>query len=77
MPAITVPDVDDATLAHLEARARQHGRTVEEEVRAILKDVATPPDPVWNEINQLRESIAASGRVFTDSVQLLREDRER
>lgn len=34
------------------------------------------PDP-WAAINAFRERLAASGRVFTDSVELIREDRDR
>lgn len=36
----------------------------------------TPADH-WAEINAFRERLAASGRVFTDSVELIREDRDR
>ena len=35
-----------------------------------------PADP-WAAINAFRERLAASGRVFTDSVELIREDRDR
>lgn len=36
----------------------------------------TKPDP-WPAINAFRERLAASGRSFTDSAELIREDRER
>lgn len=39
-------------------------------------DAATPPDP-WASINAFRERLAASGRTFSDSVDLIREDRDR
>jgi hypothetical protein len=39
---------------------------------------ATPPIPDrWAAINAFRDRLAASGRVFTDSTELIREDRER
>jgi predicted nucleotidyltransferase len=36
MPELHVPDLDDDTLAALEAQAEAHGRSVTEEARAIL-----------------------------------------
>ncbi len=41
---------------------------------------ATPPRPAadpWAGINAFRERLAASGRVFSDSTELIREDRDR
>ena len=32
---------------------------------------------VWDEVNAIRAQLAASGRAFSDSAELLREDRER
>ncbi len=31
----------------------------------------------WNQVNEFRERLAASGRTFSDSAGLIREDRER
>jgi hypothetical protein len=36
-----------------------------------------PPADPWAAINAFRERLAASGRVFSDSTELIREDRER
>jgi len=47
--------------------------------KASANGTPTPmptPDP-WAAINTFRERLAASGRVFTDSVELIREDRDR
>jgi hypothetical protein len=38
---------------------------------------ATQPADPWAATNAFRERLAASGRVFTDSAELIREDRER
>lgn len=44
MPTLTVPDLDDATLAILRQRAAKAGRSVEDEVRqAIAEMVAATP----------------------------------
>ena len=77
MSALVIPDLDDATLARLRERATSHGRSAEEEAREILAAALEgPPDP-WARINAFRERLLASGRTFSDSTELLREDRDR
>ena len=79
MSELVIPDVDDATLDRLRERAARHGRTIETEVKAILNEALPPVVPAdqWAAINALREELAASGRVFPDSTDSIREDRER
>jgi len=73
-----IADVEETVLARLQERASSHGRTVEAEARAILQEVLqTPVDPRWQRVNAIRDHLAASGRTFSDSADLLREDRER
>jgi plasmid stability protein len=76
---IVIPDLDDAVLARLRERAARHGRTIETEVKAILAEALPPTAPPvrWAAINALREELAASGRTFSDSAELIREDRDR
>ena len=40
------------------------------------RPTALAADP-WSAVNAFRQHLAASGRVFTDSADLIREDRER
>lgn len=70
--------VDDATLAQLTERARQHGRTVAEEAADALKDLA-PRLSREDMLTRLDEVAAMTpkGVPQTDSVTLLREDRDR
>jgi plasmid stability protein len=79
MSQLLIPDVDEATLARLRERAARHGRTIEMEVKAILAAALPPtvPPDQWAAINALREELAASGRTFSDSAELIREDRDR
>lgn len=76
MSALLIPNLDEAVLDRLRARASQSGRTVEEEARAILTE-APAPDPFWEQARKLRERLAATGRTFSDSAELIREDRDR
>ena len=38
MPSLTIPDLDDATLSRLRARAAAHGHSEAEEARGILTE---------------------------------------
>ena len=76
MAQIIVRNLDDAVVERLKARARSNGRSLEAEVRQILEqsakvDMATARQHVM----EIRKKLA--GRKFTDSVELIREDRDR
>jgi plasmid stability protein len=78
MSQLVIPDLDDGTLDRLRERAARHGRTIETEAKAILAEAVPIVQPEqWAAINALRDELAASGRTFPDSTELLREDRER
>lgn len=76
MPQLVLPDLDPATFDRLRQRAREHNRPVEAEAQAILAEAVRPADP-WAAVDAFRERLAASGRAFEDSTDLLREDRAR
>ncbi|MBI4342340.1 MAG: hypothetical protein HY599_03115 [Candidatus Omnitrophica bacterium] len=76
MAQILVRDLDAGVLGRLKARAKQHGRSLQGEVKMILIE----------SINlSLREARAVSarwqkrlaGRAFSNSADLIREDRNR
>ena len=78
MATILIPDVEDGTLSRLRERATAHGRTPEAEAKAMLEGLLqTPSSPVWDRVNAFREELAASGRSFSDSAELFRQDRDR
>ena len=76
MSQLVIPDLDDATLARLRERAARHSRTVEAEVQAILAEALSSTDP-WAGADAIFGELAASGRTFSDSADLIREDRDR
>ena len=77
MPQMLVRDLDPEVVERLKARARAHGRSLQKEVKAILEEAAATLS--------LREAeeVAGSwqrrlaGREYSDSAELVREDRER
>jgi plasmid stability protein len=78
MSALVILDVDEATLARLREQAMTHGRTPEMEAKAILTAaLQTPPADPWAAAEAIHQRLAATGQVFSDSAELLREDRDR
>jgi plasmid stability protein len=78
MPALLIPDMEEPLFIRLRERAASHGRTPEAEAKRILLESLSPTGAeAWAEVNALHDRLAASGRSFSDSAELLREDRDR
>jgi plasmid stability protein len=77
MSQLVISDLDTPLLERLQKRASFYGRTTEAEAKAILTAALQSPQESWDRINAFRQQLAASGRNFSDSVELLREDRDR
>lgn len=78
MAELVLTNVDDGVLLHLQERTTMHGRTPAEEAEAILAEALRSNRPeVWASVDSIYDRLAASGRAFSDSAELLREDRDR
>ncbi len=76
MPQVLVRDIERAEFDRLKDRAKQNGRSFEAELRLILKEAAQEKVATTSsELERIRELF--KGRTFSDSADLLREDRER
>lgn len=83
MVQLTLQDLNAETIVKLRNRAVRHGRSLEEEIKLILQQVAEIEEAdstnkklaAWAKVDQVRQSL--SGQIFSDSVELLREDRHR
>lgn len=77
MSTLTVRNVDDDVVAALKARARRNKRSLEAEVRVVLRDAADPGSRT--SLRELADQIAALTPKVpqTDSTELVREDRDR
>lgn len=78
MAQVLVRDLDDATVATLKQRAKQHHRSLQGEVKAIIENVCQHTQDMAH-IRKNLEAFHASfgGKIFPSSVDLIREDRER
>jgi plasmid stability protein len=64
MAVITIRNIDDALKARLRVVAAQHGRSMEEEARCILREVLAPPAARSQLGTRLHQRVlAASGGV--------------
>jgi plasmid stability protein len=77
MPDILVRDLDKHTIKRLKARAAENGRSLQTEVKDILERSARQMTNRELYKRAVRYSKRFEGRHLTDSVDLVREDRER
>ena len=76
MAEVLIRDLDSATIKKLKQRARENGRSLQNELKLILEDAARISLSDFRvEADRMRKRLA--GRVFSDSTELIREDRDR
>lgn len=66
MASITIRNLDDGIKRRLRVRAAEHGRSMEEEAREILRDVVGDIRPPMNLAQRLRARVAGTGGVDLD-----------
>lgn len=77
MPQILVRQLDNKVVDRLKKRAKEHGRSLQSEVKTILEEAVPDYETAWKRIEGFRKRLRRSGRTFTDSATLIREDRDR
>lgn len=77
MPNILVRNLPEDVVEELKRRARRHNRPLQQEVSDILTRSARRPPDIAQTADAIRRRLAAKGIEFSDSVDLLREDRSR
>lgn len=81
MNQVVIKDLDPIVIEKLKIRAQLQGRTLEAELKLILEAAASGVDraalkaAAWERIDRARAKYA--GRNFSDSAEILREDRQR
>jgi len=76
MPHILVRDLNPNTIERLKSRAKQHGRSLQGEVKAILEETVPMTMSEARAVSEKWQKYF-KGRKFSDSAKLIREDRER
>lgn len=79
MAQILVRNLDDDVVERLKARAKANSRSLQAEVKMILQQASqqVPHAEAWAAIERFREEMKRTGRTFSDSTELIREERDR
>jgi len=77
MAQVLVRQLNDKVVDRLKKRAKEHGRSLQSEVKTILEDAVPDYERAWKRIDSLRLRLKRSGRKFSNSADLIREDRDR
>lgn len=76
MPDILIQEVSQETIDQLKARARQNHRSLQREVKHLIEEsVKTTEETALQRTRKIRASFGR--KTFSDSAELLREDRNR
>jgi antitoxin FitA len=76
MPDILIRGLDSQALKRLKSRAKRHGRSLQREARLTLEQAAgAGADEIAAMLDDWKRRFR--GRRFSDSTQLIREDRDR
>ena len=78
MAQILVRNLDDGVVKKLKDRARGNGRSLQAEVKMILEKEADEPKLDMRAARKLADEIRSrlKGREFSDSAELIRQDRD-
>ena len=77
MAQVLVRNLKDKVVARLKKRAQTQGRSLQAEVKMILEEAAKEDaGDFWKEAARIRGRLKRSGRAFSDSTVLIREDRD-
>ena len=79
MAQILVRNLDEKVVKQLKKRAKREGRSLQAEAKLILEQASQEPAVNMATARKLVEEIRSQlkGRKFPDSVELIREDRDR
>jgi plasmid stability protein len=78
MPDVLVRNIDEKTLNNWKKRAAKNNRSLQAELKEMIDSFGrTDPDEIKVKMRKMVEKFEAEGRTFSDSAELIREDRER
>lgn len=77
MAQVLVRQLNDKVVERLKKRAKEHGRSLQSEMKTILEEAVPDYERAWKRIAKFRKTLEQSRRKFSDSATLIREDRDR
>ena len=78
MAQLLIRNLDEVTVTNLKKRAQQNHRSMQAEAQRIIEN-ATRMDPAqfWTGAEKIRQRLESSGSSFSDSTEMVREERDR
>ena len=78
MANVLVRNIPDEIITDLKQMAKLHNRPLQQELREILvRSASQPSRDIARQAAEIRRRLAGKHRTFSDSAELLREDRDR
>ena len=77
MAQLLIRQLNDKLVERLKKRAKEHGRSLQSEVKAILEEAVPDYEVAWKRIAKLKKALKQAGRTFSDSTPFIREARGR
>ena len=77
MAQVLVRQLNDKLVKRLKRRAKEHGRSLQSEVKTILEEAVPDYEGAWKRIAKLQKKLEQTGKTFSDSTLFIREDRDR
>ena len=72
MAQVLVRQLNDQVVERLKKRAKEHGRSLQSEVKTILEEAVPDYEGAWKRIAKIRKTLEQSRRKFSDSATLIR-----
>lgn len=77
MPQLLIRNLDKEVVEKLKQNAKSNHRSLQAEVQQILENAAqVNPSSFWKSAGQIREKLQAYETSFSDSSEMVREDRD-
>ncbi|MBM4341474.1 MAG: hypothetical protein FJ110_18260 [Deltaproteobacteria bacterium] len=78
MANVLIRNVPEEVLSTIKSMARRRNKSLQQELREALENIANQSSPdIFQKATELREKLKRKPIRFTDSAELLREDRTR
>ncbi|MEW6569979.1 MAG: hypothetical protein AB1390_02210 [Nitrospirota bacterium] len=76
MADVLIRGISEKTLERLKSLAKQHNRSLQQELKDRLEDIAFYyPANLTEKASEIRKKLGKKGKQFSDSAVLLRQDR--
>ena len=78
MANVLIRDIPEEVLNRFKSLAKSHKRSLQQELKVVIEKTANQsPDDIFQKALDLREKLRTKAVRFTDSTELIREDRTR